>query len=163
MKSEPSISRSSWIATRDPKALLSGLFFIAFGALFFWIGSDYDFGTGRRMGPGFFPQALAIVLGVIGLITILTSKENAGAKSDPINLKGLILVPASAVLFAVAIRELGLALVVVLMVVVGALASRYFRPLHAVAVGVLLSIFCVAVFVYGLGLPMPVLGSWFGL
>jgi hypothetical protein len=115
------------------------------------------------MGPGFFPRVLAVLLMLIGLITALTSKAKTVKSAAPFNIKGLILVPVTAVIFALAIRELGLALIVVLMVVIGACASRYFRPVPAIAVGVLLSVFCAVVFVLGLGLPMPILGTWFGM
>ena len=46
---------------------------------------------------------------------------------------------------------------------VGALASRYSRfDLTTVASFMGLIVFCVIVFVKGLGVPMPIIGSWFG-
>ena len=39
---------------------LSGLFFIAFGALAVWAGRDLTIGTAADMGIGYTPRALAI-------------------------------------------------------------------------------------------------------
>jgi hypothetical protein len=49
------------------------------------------------------------------------------------------------------------------LIVVGALASRNTR-LNATSVAALVGTvtFCVLVFVKGLGVPMPLVGTWFG-
>ena len=49
------------------------------------------------------------------------------------------------------------------LIVVSALASRYSRlDVTSVAALVGLVAFCVLVFVKGLGVPMPLIGTWFG-
>ena len=54
----------------------------------------------------------------------------------------------------------GLALAVAALVLAAAPASRNSRPLAALLLAAALGAFCVLVFVKGLGLPFPMLGSW---
>ena len=51
---------------RHPKDFYSGLIFIAFGIGAIVIGSNYALGTAARMGPGYFPRMLGILLIVLG-------------------------------------------------------------------------------------------------
>jgi putative tricarboxylic transport membrane protein len=48
------------------------------------------------------------------------------------------------------------------LVIGSARASEHFRWWHAVALAGGLTVFSVLVFVKALGVPLPVLGSWFG-
>ena len=58
-------------------------------------------------------------------------------------------------LFGVALAHLGLIAAVAALVLVGALASRESRPLETVGLVVVLIVFSAAVFVWLLGLPIP--------
>ena len=59
------------------------------------------------------------------------------------------------VLFGVALQWLGLVTAVAVLVLVGAYAARDVRPLENVALAVVMVLFSVAVFVWLLGLPLP--------
>jgi putative tricarboxylic transport membrane protein len=65
-------------------------------------------------------------------------------------------------LFGFIVRGAGLAVALPLLVVISALASARFRwrPTLIMAAG--LTVFCVLVFLKGLGIPMPTIGHWFG-
>ena len=47
---------------RSPKDLVAGLMFIAIGITAIVIASNYTLGTAARMGPGYFPRILSILL-----------------------------------------------------------------------------------------------------
>ena len=51
---------------RHPKDFAAGLMFIAFGLAALIIGSDYPLGAAARMGPGYFPRTLGILLITLG-------------------------------------------------------------------------------------------------
>ena len=51
---------------RHPKDFFAGLLFIAFGIAAIVIGSNYALGTAARMGPGYFPRILGILLIALG-------------------------------------------------------------------------------------------------
>jgi len=54
------------------KDFLSGLMFSGVGIAFAWGASGYSLGTGARMGPGYFPLMLGVILALLGmLITFL--------------------------------------------------------------------------------------------
>ena len=42
--------------------LVSGLLFAALGAIILWVGADYSLGVPSRIGPGYVPRLLGILL-----------------------------------------------------------------------------------------------------
>ena len=59
------------------------------------------------------------------------------------------------VLFGIALQWLGLVAAVAVLVLVGAQASREVRPLETLALAAVMIAFSVGVFVWLLGLPLP--------
>ena len=58
---------------KSQKDFFSGLLFFAIGVAFAWGATTYNVGEGARMGPGYFPLMLGIVLSLIGAIVLFTS------------------------------------------------------------------------------------------
>jgi hypothetical protein len=140
--------------------LLAGSLFIAAGAIFFWFSRDYSLGTGRRMGPGYFPTILSVLLMLIGagvLLASLRSKEQVTG----FVWRGFASVIVGTVLFGVLIRDAGILVAVAVLVLVSAAGNPQTRwlPIGVLAIG--MSVFCYGIFVRVLGLPIPVLGPWF--
>lgn len=148
---------------RNPKDFWSGAIFIGFGLAAVLIGRDYSMGTAGRMGPAYFPTILGSLLALIGAIAVVRSMLTQGAAVSRFTLKGLGLVLGATVLFGVLVRGAGLPIAIILMVMLSGFASIKFKfaPFLMVATG--MSIFCTLVFVKALGLPMPIIGSWFGI
>jgi putative tricarboxylic transport membrane protein len=74
----------------------------------------------------------------------------------------LLLVLGSTLLFGFIVREAGLVIGLTLLVLVSACASVHFRWGSTLALAAGLTAFCILVFAYGLGVPLPIFGSWFG-
>ena len=55
---------------KSQKDFFAGLMFTVVGIAFAWGATTYNVGTGARMGPGYFPMMLGILLGVLGAIVI---------------------------------------------------------------------------------------------
>ena len=147
---------------RNQKDFYSGLLFILFGAAFMWIAQDYSFGTARRMGPAFFPIILSGILIALG---IFIAARGVAVSEEPMRgftLKGLVLVIVSTLLFGLLVRTAGVPVATALLVAVSAIASQRFKWMPTLVLAVGMAIFCVVVFVYALGLPMPVRGPWLG-
>jgi hypothetical protein len=119
-------------------------------------------GTALRMGPAYFPSLLGALLLLIGAIALIRSFFATGSPIGGFALKGLSLVIASVVLFGFIVRGAGLVVALPLLVVISGLASSRFRWVPTLAMAVGLTIFCVFVFVKGLGIPLPMIGPWFG-
>ena len=62
--------------------------------------------------------------------------------------------------FGASVRGLGLALALFLTAFAAALASSENTPARAGLIALALTVFCVAIFSYGLGVPVPLLGAW---
>ena len=58
---------------KSQKDFFAGLMFAIVGVAFAWGSTTYNVGSGARMGPGYFPLMLGIVMSVIGLIITFTA------------------------------------------------------------------------------------------
>lgn len=148
---------------KGPRDFWTGVLYLAFGAAAFWIAQDYPFGSARMMGAGFFPTVLSAMLMVFGVLALLRGLVLPTAPLGRFAWKPATLVVASTVAFAFLLPRAGLIIALAVLIVGSASASEKFRiELKAALAAVALIAFCVLVFVKALGLPMPLLGTWFG-
>jgi hypothetical protein len=144
---------------RSPKDFVAGLMFIVVGIAAIVIASNYTLGTAARMGPGYFPRILGILMITLGAILALRSFK---LKREPLpgwRWKPVLVVLGSVVIFGAIVNWAGLVLSTVLLIVMSSAASHEFRPKEAVISGILLAILAVGVFVIGLKLQI---GIWPG-
>jgi hypothetical protein len=148
--------------SRNPRDFWTGIIYVAFGLAAILIARGYGMGTAFRMGPAYFPTVLGILLVLIGTVSLLRSFIRPGAPISAFAVKGAFLVVFSTLVFGFIIRGAGLAVALPALVIMSAYASAHFRwpPTLALAAG--LTVFCILVFLKGLGVPLPILGSWFG-
>jgi hypothetical protein len=148
---------------KSPRNFWTGVLYCGFGALAFWIARDYSFGSASRMGAGYFPTVLSVLLIVFGLIALLCGVTRTGAPLGRFAWKPALIVAGSTVAFAFLLERAGFIAALAALILGGASASVRFRfEWRAMLAAVALIAFCVAVFVKGLSLPMPLIGSWFG-
>jgi len=141
---------------RNPREFWSGVLFTLFGVGTLAIGSKYTLGTAARMGPGYFPRILGILLIVLGVTIALRALRVRGEAMPRFRLRPLVVVLGSVVLFGAIVRPLGVALSTVILIVVASAASSEFRPRESLVAGVLLAALAVGVFVIGLQLQLPI-------
>jgi len=141
---------------RNPRDFWSGVLFTLFGVGTLAIGSKYTLGTAARMGPGYFPRILGILLIVLGVTIALRALRVRGEAMPRFRLRPLVIVLGSVVLFGAIVRPLGVALSTVILIVVASAASSEFRPRESLVAGVLLAALAVGVFVIGLQLQLPI-------
>jgi hypothetical protein len=146
---------------RNPADFWSGLLFLTCALAFLGIARNYDFGSPLRMGPSFFPVVLSVTLAVIGLTALLRSFATDGEPLGGFAVKGLLLITFGTLLFAALIERAGIVVAVSAITIVSAYVSVKFTWKQGVVMALVLSAFCALVFVYGLGVPMPILGNWF--
>jgi hypothetical protein len=145
------------------KDLLAGLTFIAFGLAFGYASLGYDLGSALRMGPGYFPLLLSGALVVLGAVIVVEGFFET--EEQPIGTApwlALVLLVAALLVFGFTVRGLGLVPALVIAVFMSAFASRRTTLLSAIALAVGLTLLCVLIFVYGLGLPLRLFGPWVG-
>ena len=147
---------------RSTKDFWTGLLYIFFGSIAVIVARDYGMGTGVKMGPAYFPTILGGLLAGVGLVSVVRSFITPGTPIGAFAFKGLILVTVSVVLFGFIVRGVGLVVALPLLVVMSASASKRFRWRTALIMAAVLTIFCILVFVEGLGIPLPIVGPWLG-
>lgn len=151
------------LSVLNPRDLGAGLLYIGFGAAAVFLARDYAMGSAGRMGPAYFPTLLGAILVVFGLISIVRAFLQSGRPVGTIAWRPALFVIGSLVLFAAVLNGLGLILSLGLLIAGSAAASRTARLSR---LGVLSSAGlvagCALVFVKGLGLPIPLLGTWIG-
>ena len=123
-----------------------------------------DVGSALRMGPGYFPLILSIVITVIGVaigIKALTETETFCPQIAPWRALAAIIV--APILFGLTVRGLGFVPAVALTTLSAASAATGQRPLIILAITSGITVFCLGVFYYGLGLPVRLIGPWLGV
>jgi len=144
------------IRITNPKDFWAGALFVAIGVGTIILGSRYTLGSAARMGPGYFPRILGILLIVLGAVLALRATRTPGPPLPPFQWRPLVVVLGSVVLFGAIVNWMGVALSTVILIVAASAASREFRPREALIAGVLLATLAVGVFVIGLQLQLPI-------
>ena len=149
---------------RAPKDFWAGVLYAAFGAAAVFIAAgDYPMGSGARMGPGYFPIVLGVLLLAFGLACLVRSVMQDGESIGALAWKPLALVTGATVLFGLLLPALGLVVALFVLALVAAAASAKFRlDPRALAGSVAPIAACALVFVTALGAPLPLFGSWLG-
>jgi len=145
---------------RASKDFWAGIMFLSFAAVAVLSARGYSMGTAGRMGPGYFPMALGIVLGVLGLVIVGRSVVGGDGGIGRLNLKPLLVLTIAVALFGLLIERLGLVLTLIVVIALSAAASRESRPVEAAALATALAAFSVGIFVYALRLPLPLWPSF---
>src|SRR5712671_3601786 len=147
--------RHNMMRIRSPKDFWAGLIFIAIGGGFVLLALQYRLGDMHRMGPAMFPTLVGALLAVLGAIIALRSFAFEGEPVPRFYLRPIGVSLLAIVLFGVALQWLGLIAAVAVLVLVGAYAARDVRPLENLALAAVMIAFSVGVFVWLLGLPLP--------
>jgi hypothetical protein len=140
---------------RSPKDFWAGLFFIAAAAGFIGLSQQYGMGNMHRMGPALFPTLVAALLAGLGLLMALRAFAVEGPPVPRFHARPIVISLAAIALFGMALTHFGLIAAIAALVLVAAVASRESRPLETAGLAAILIGFSVVVFVWLLGLPMP--------
>jgi len=142
------------------KDFLAGLLFIAIGGCAVFFARDYPMGWVERMGPGYFPTALGIILCLFGVYVMLRGLLSREAIKGEWGWRPLSFITLSIVVFGFTMEKLGLIPALLLMFFAAAYAGREFRFKEVAVLAALMSAFAGGVFVYGLKLPYPLFGGY---
>jgi hypothetical protein len=140
---------------RSPRDFWAGLFFVVIGCAFILMAQNYRLGDMHRMGPAMFPSLVGGLLAALGAVITLRSFVLGGEPVPRLYARPIGFSLLAIVLFGIALRWLGLVAAVAVLVLVGGYAAREVRPLENLALAAGMILFSVAVFVWLLGLPLP--------
>ena len=142
---------------KSQKDFFSGLLFMAAGIAFAWGATNYTIGEAARMGPGYFPLAVGVLLAIVGFITAaqgLRVKAQVETIKKP-NLAVMAWILGAVVLFGLLLNTAGLVLSLVVLVLVSSRASHEFTWRGTLINAVVLVAFSVGAFIKGINLQIP--------
>lgn len=143
---------------KSQKDFWAGLMFVVVGLGFSYGALEYNFGTSARPGPAYFPFGLGLLLAILGGMTLFESMTVETEDGEPIGAvawRPLLIVFGSIVMFGVLLPRTGMAIAMPLLVIVSALAGDEFHFGEAAMTAAVLTVGSWAVFIYGLGLTIP--------
>lgn len=147
---------------RSPRDFFAALIYLAIGLGAIYMARDLTMGTAVKMGPAYFPTLLGALLAFIGVIALVRSFVSKGEPVPALAWRPLLRIVAATIVFGLLVRGAGLVIALPLYVVMTSFASVKFRWGATLALAAGATVFCALVFVKGLGVPLPLIGRWFG-
>lgn len=147
------------LAIRNQADFISGSVFGFVGVAALVFGREYSFGSLASIGPGFFPTVAGVMLCGFALVLLLRSVLTQDQEQVSLAPLPIIVIVGSSVLFALILRPLGLPLSACILVLISTYASRSLGLLPALVLACAIAAFVTLVFIYGLGLQMPIVGT----
>lgn len=160
---------------KSQKDFFAGLMFTVVGTAFALGAQNYTVGTAARMGPGYFPMLLGILLGVLGFFIIISSvlRRNPPPDGDPVGVwawRPLLLVLAANFAFGIllvglpslGIPSMGIIIAIYALTLIASLAGHEFTVKGALALATVLAAGSYLVFIKSLNLVLPVWPSFLG-
>ncbi|MEN9384679.1 MAG: hypothetical protein RL323_1822 [Pseudomonadota bacterium] len=152
------------VVIKSQKDFVSGLMFMVTGAAFAIGSIDYSVGTAARMGPGYFPLILGVLLSILGLVVLFKSLGDTKQEGEAIGTiawKPLFFVIGANLLFGsllgglplLGLPAMGLVPAIVALVLMASAAGEAFKLREALVLASILALGSYLTFVKLLGLP----------
>ena len=152
---------------KSQKDFFSGLMFMGAGLAFAWGATTYSVGSAARMGPGYFPLVLGVLLAVLGgVITFkaLVVETEDGERMGTWAWKPLFFIIAANLVFglmlgglpSVNIPAMGLIAAIYALTFIASLAGEEFKLKEVVTLATVLAIMSYLAFIVLLKLQFPV-------
>lgn len=157
---------------KSQKDFFSGLMFMAIGAAFAWGATTYNVGTGARMGPGYFPMLLGILLSILGVVVTFKSLVVETVGGDKIGkwaYKPLFFIIAANLIFgiclgglpSIGLKPLGLMVGIYALTFVASAAEAGWKVKNTLILATFLAILSYLAFIMLLKLQFPVWPVYF--
>jgi hypothetical protein len=155
------------VKIKSSKDFFSGLMFTVVGASFAYGATSYNVGTGARMGPGYFPLLLGVILALLGAAILFKSLVVETADGEPVGKwawKPLFFIIAGNLLFGVLLGGLpsiglpamGLIAAIFGTTIVVSMAGDEFVFKETIVLSAVLSLMSYGAFIMLLKLQFPV-------
>ena len=147
----------------DLKDITASLLCVLIGGFFAIVSvTTLPLGTARQMGPGYFPFLVGCILLVLGLIMGFRAirSDTPSAFDSVVSLRSLLSILVAPVVFGLTVRSLGLVPAILLTALASSFANERAGLRHSILLASMLTVFCVLVFSFGLGMNLPLFGAW---
>jgi len=141
---------------RVTKDLLSGLMFLTFGVGGAFIAHGYTLGSLTRMGSGFFPSVIGVLIAILGLAIVVRAVLNPET-SEPvaaIEIRPVFFIALALVVFGILVDDYGLVAALAALIIIARLAGREGSLIELAAMVVSLIVVILLIFVYALNIHL---------
>ncbi len=139
---------------RSPQDFWGGIALLVFALFSLWAGSDLPGMRGFAFGPGTAPRLFGGLLAGVSLLIIASGLITYGPPLERWGIRAPVLFLASVVFFGATVRPLGLIISTFVTLMIAAAASKEIRWGESIIWSAVLTAASVALFVYGLNLPL---------
>jgi len=140
---------------RSNRDFWAGLMFFVIGAAAIVVARNYPLGRLQRMGSGYFPTLLGVILILFGVYIMVKGLRRYEKIPGGWSVRAFILLPLITVLFGSLMDRAGFIPALVALAFGSAAAGSEFKWREALLLTAFMSVLTVAVFILGLGLPYP--------
>ena len=152
---------------KSQKDFFAGLLFLALGVAFALGARTYNVGTGARMGPGYFPLVLGVLLAILGTVEIvkaLVTGKRGGDKVGKWAWRPICFVLGANVAFGVLLGGLpsikvpamGMIIAIYALVTIASMGGERFKLKDVLILATILAIGSYLAFIMLLKLQIPV-------
>ena len=156
---------------KSQKDFFSGLMFLVVGIAFAIGANNYTVGTGARMGPGYFPMILGVLMALLGAAICFSGLTKGPASGDKIGKwawKQVFFILAANFAFGILlvgvpnlhIPQFGLIVAIYALVFIASLAGDKFNFKETAILSTVLAVGSYFAFVWALNLQFPVWPSF---
>jgi Tripartite tricarboxylate transporter TctB family len=142
---------------RSGQDLGAGLLFFVVGVAGLWIGADYPMGTAQRPGTGVLPYILSWCLIGTGGLLWLKAVLVEGPGLTGWAWRPVIMITLASIAFALLVDRYGLVAAMLASMTLAALGTPETRWGEYTLFALLMLVIGVAMFIWGLGMPIQVL------
>jgi hypothetical protein len=150
--------REDRVLIRNHRDVATGFLYLVLGSAFAIGALNYPLGTTTRLGPGLFPLSLGILLALCGAFVAFSGFRPSAEEEriDRWHLRPFLLILAAGALFGLLLPTAGLIIAIIVLVAVASFADpeMTFGVMIANALGLALASYLI--FIFALGLVLPV-------
>ena len=152
---------------KSQKDFFSGVMFTVVGVAFAWGATTYNVGSGARMGPGYFPLMLGILMAVIGLAIMFSGLTVETEDGEPIGKwawKQVFYIIGANLAFgvllgglpSVGVPAMGMIIAIYALVIIASLAGSEFHLRSVLILATVLAVGSYIAFIWALKLQIQV-------
>lgn len=156
---------------KSQKDFFAGAMFSAFGVAYAWGATSYTVGTAARMGPGYFPLMVGVLIAILGSLIMLKALRAGGPDGDPIGAvawRPLVFIIGANLAFgvllagvpALGIPAMGLIIATYALTFIASMASDQFKAKGVFVLATILAVGSYIAFEMALKLNFPIWPSF---
>lgn len=148
------------LSVKNPKDFYAGVLLLGVVAVYALGLFDLRIGSLSRPGPGYFPLILTALLFVFAVAILINGLRTKGEPIGAVPWRAMFFVTAPVIFFGATVKGLGFVPSLAITAIATCMGSTQWTWKSALLTALVLVFFSYIVFIWGLGLPVALCGSW---